>query len=90
MTGNATIDLVVESRTASPRRVVPYVAVGGGYLWQTTQVGTGPFSSSEGTFSSGLGARLALGQVMFIAPEVRVGWEPEVRIAVTLGVRPGR
>ena len=26
---------------------------------------------------------------MFVAPEFRLGWEPEMRIAVTIGIRPG-
>jgi Outer membrane protein beta-barrel domain len=86
LTGNATIDLLGE-RGPARRRVVPYVAVGGGYLRQTTQVGTGPYTSAEGTFSGGLGARIALGQRFFIAPEFRMGWEPEVRIGVMIGVR---
>jgi hypothetical protein len=90
LTGNVTIDLIAEGRTTLQRRVVPFLAIGGGYLRQTTQVGTGPFSSSEGTVSGGLGVRLALSRSFFIAPDVRVGWEPEMRIALTLGVRPGR
>ena len=40
LTGNVTIDLLPEEATA-PRRVIPYIAAGGGYLRQTTQVGTG-------------------------------------------------
>ena len=26
---------------------------------------------------------------VFVAPEFRLGWEPETRIAVTIGIRPG-
>jgi hypothetical protein len=89
LTGNVTIDLLREEASA-PRRVIPYIAAGGGYLRQTTQVGTGPFTSSDGTVSGGVGARIALGKTMFIAPEVRFGFEPEVRIGVTIGFRPGR
>ena len=66
------------------RRIVPYLVAGGGYLRQKTLVGGGPgstalvpFTSSEGTMSAGVGARIALGSQMFVAPEFRLGWEPE-------------
>ena len=76
------------------RRVVPYLVAGGGYLRQKTLVGGGPgstalvpFTSSEGTMSAGLGARIAVGSNVFVAPEFRLGWEPETRLAVTIGMR---
>ena len=47
------------------------------------------FTSSEATASGGIGARIALGSDVFVAPEFRMGWEPETRIAVTIGIRPG-
>ena len=40
--------------------------------------------------SGGAGVRLGLGQRAFIAPEIRVGYEPELRFGVALGLRPGR
>ena len=91
VTANMTFDFV---RDDGSRRVVPYLVAGGGYLRQKTLVGGGPgstalvpFTSSEGTMSAGVGARIALGSQMFVAPEFRLGWEPESRIAVTIGVR---
>jgi hypothetical protein len=61
---------------------------------QKTRVGGGPgstalvpFTSSEATMSAGVGARIALGSHIFVAPEFRLGWEPETRIAVTIGMR---
>jgi hypothetical protein len=91
VTGNITFDFV---RDTHDRRVVPYVVAGGGYLRQRTLVGRGPgtpglqpFISSEGTVSAGLGARIALGSRVFIAPEFRLGWEPETRIGVSVGIR---
>jgi len=89
LTGNVTIDLLREEST-TPRRVIPYIAAGGGYLRQTTQVGTGPYTSSDGTLSGGIGARIAVSKSFFVAPELRMGFEPEVRIGVTIGFRPGR
>jgi hypothetical protein len=91
VTANVTFDIV---RDDGRRRIVPYLAAGGGYLRQKTLVGGGPgstalvpFTSSEGTMSAGVGARIALGSHMFVAPEFRLGWEPETRIAVTIGMR---
>ena len=91
ITANMTFDIV---RDDGGRKVVPYLVAGGGYLRQRTLVGGGPgstalvpFTSSEGTMSAGLGARIALGSQMFVTPEFRLGWEPESRLAVTIGVR---
>ena len=91
ITGNVTFDFV---RDDSNRRVVPYVAAGGGYLRQRTLVGRGPgvpglapFTSSEGTVSGGIGARIAVSSRVFVAPEFRLGWEPTTRMAVLVGLR---
>ena len=35
-----------------------------------------PFTSSEATASGGIGAPIALGSHVFVAPEFRLGWEP--------------
>jgi hypothetical protein len=92
VTGNITFDFVHDY---GQRRVVPYLVAGAGYLRQETLVGTGPgstalvpFTSGEATLSVGVGARIALSSLVFIAPEFRLGWEPESRIAVTIGIRP--
>jgi len=91
VTLNLTFDFF---RDDGDRRVAPYLVAAGGYLRQRTLVGRGPgapglvpFISSEGTASAGFGARIALGSRFFIAPEFRLGWEPETRIAVNPGVR---
>jgi hypothetical protein len=92
VTGNITFDFLLDD---GRRRVVPYLAAGAGYLRQRTLVGGGPgstalvpFRSSEATLSAGVGARISLSSLVFIAPEFRLGWEPESRIAVTIGIRP--
>jgi hypothetical protein len=91
VTGNVAFDFV---RDRDRRRVVPYIAAGGGYVRQRTTVGRGPdtpglarFTSGEGTMSAGVGARVAIGSRVFIAPEFRLGWEPTTRIAVMFGIR---
>jgi hypothetical protein len=90
VTGNITFDLVGDGAP-----VVPYIVAGGGFIRQKTLVGSGPgstmlqtFSSSEGTFSGGAGARIALGPRAFVAPEFRLGSEPTMRVAVMIGFRP--
>ncbi len=89
LTGNATIDLV-HDMGPTPRRIVPYAVMGGGYLRQVTRIGQRRFTSGEGTVSGGAGMRLGLGQRVFIAPEIRVGYEPELRFGIAVGFRPGR
>ena len=91
VTGNVTFDFVRDDRRA---RFVPYFAAGGGYLRQKTVVGSGAesttlraFTSSEGTVSAGAGVRIRVNPRVFIAPEFRLGWEPETRIAVMIGMR---
>ena len=68
----------------SGRRLPPAEDLVGGGPGSTALV---PFTSSEGTMSAGLGARIALGSNVFVAPEFRLGWKPESRLAVTIGVR---
>jgi hypothetical protein len=98
LTGNLTIDLLAD-RASAPRPIARYVAVGGGYLRQVSLVGGGvnappgtvvSFASSEGTVSGGLGARIGLGRRFYVAPELRLGWEPELRLTVTVGYRLGQ
>ena len=88
LTGSINIDLrpdeLVNGRR---RRVVPYVIAAGGFQRMTTQVGTGPFTSSEGSVSGGIGARVALGELFFVAPEFRLGWELHSRFGATIGAR---
>ena len=91
VTGTITYDLF---RSAGKRPVAPFVVFGAGWIRQSSLVGGGPgvpglfpFSSSEGTVSGGIGARIAVGRGLFIAPDVRLGWEPETRLTVTVGWR---
>lgn len=91
ITGVLTFDVVRDDGT---QRVVPYIVASAGYLRQRPLLGRGPglpglapFVSTEGTVSGGVGARIALGSRWFVAPEFRLGWEPESRIAVAIGTR---
>jgi hypothetical protein len=84
LTGNATIDLLP---AAHPARIRPYVIAGGGVTHMMTRVGTGPFSSDEGTFTAGAGARMEVASRWYIAPELRLGWELHWRANLVLGRR---
>jgi hypothetical protein len=91
VTGTATYDLL---RSGARPRVVPFVVFGGGLIRQSSLVGGGPgttglfpYSTSEATVSGGLGARIAVWRGLFVAPDVRLGWEPETRLTVTVGWR---
>jgi hypothetical protein len=85
VTGNVTFDLV--DTIARARPVVPYVVAGAGFFRLTEMVGTGPYTSGEATAMGGIGARIALGDRFFVAPELRLGWETHFRLGVTVGVR---
>jgi hypothetical protein len=92
VTGSGTLDFF---RPAVARRVVPFIVFGLGLLRQSSLVGGGPgrpglfpYSSYEISASGGIGARILIGQGLFIAPDARLGWEPETRLSVTLGWRP--
>ena len=88
LTGNVSIDLLPDVVVGGRRpRVVPYAIAAGGFQRMTTQVGTGPYTSSEGSVSGGIGARIALGKRLFVAPEFRLGWELHYRFGATIGAR---
>ena len=92
VTGNITFDFIRDHPDGASCPCS--FAAGGGYLRQKPLSAADqnprrcvPFTSIEGTVSAGLGARIAIGSHMFVAPEFRLGWEPETRIAVTIGMR---
>ncbi|MGE3177953.1 MAG: outer membrane beta-barrel protein [Vicinamibacterales bacterium] len=92
ITATGTFDLVA---TRSDRRVVPFVVFGAGLLRQTSVVGRGPgrpglasYTSSEGTASGGIGVRIRLSPHWVLAPDVRLGYEPETRLSLAVAWRP--
>lgn len=86
LTGNVTWDL--RGRTPGSRlTIVPYLLGGGGFMSQTTEVGTGTFSSTEGAFTAGGGLRIESSRGLYIAPELRVGAELHWRAGVMIGFR---
>ena len=78
--------LVVDFMPARP--VSPYfVADGGLQVTRLTLVRPADFWYREGAVSFGGGARINLTPRVFIAPEVRIGWEPHIRFTATVGWR---
>lgn len=86
VTGNLWFDFLSPSGGQTPR-TTPYVVVGGGLFRHSSKFFGRTFSSTEGSFTAGGGVRVWLGPSVYLAPEMRVGWEPHVRASVTLGFR---
>lgn len=80
LTGNVTVDML-------NRRVTPFLVAGGGLFHQTVRFASGDYSSSEGAFTAGGGARIAVTDHFYIAPEARLGWELHTRLSVAVGSR---
>ena len=68
-------------------RVAPFVTLGGGIMTHSSRFGVESYSSTEGAFIFGGGARINATPRIFIAPEYTMGWEPHMRVAVTVGIR---
>jgi hypothetical protein len=76
---------VVFDLTRRDARVKPYVVGGVGMLWNRSLTGRGYYTSSEALVSGGLGAKIFLTERWFVAPEVRIGVEPFVRVTGSIG-----
>jgi hypothetical protein len=88
LTGNLTFD-VLSPTAAAPRRVTPFLVVGGG-LFRTTDSAFGEsFSHNEGGFTGGGGVRAWINDRAYVASEFRIGWELHFRVSGTVGVRLG-
>jgi hypothetical protein len=82
VTGNVTFDLLRD------RGVTPFLVAGGG-LFQTREdfPGMPSFTSNEGAFTAGGGVRVAAGDRITVGVDVRMGWEPHIRVNGVLGIR---
>ena len=87
LTGNMTVDFLVRpvgSRTGS---VNPFLVVGGGVMRHSNRFGGGQsFSSVEGAWTGGAGARVWVAERIYAIGEYRVGWEPHARVTGGIGV----
>ena len=88
VTGNAVFD-VLGPTASRPRHTTPYLVVGGGLFRHSGRALRGTFSSTEGAFTAGIGLRTWLSGRVFAAVDGRLGWEPHLRLAGTVGVALG-
>jgi hypothetical protein len=83
VTGNVTVDLR-DARGAGKARVVPYVLAGAGLFRHSERFGRETFTSEEPGATVGLGVRVRVTPHLSIAPELRLGWEPHLRIGASV------
>jgi hypothetical protein len=88
-TGNVTCDLLAPAG-GRPRRVTPFVVVGGGLFQTREEFETQTFQSSEGAFTAGGGVRAGLSERVSAGIETRIGWELHIRVNGFVGIRLGR
>jgi hypothetical protein len=89
VTGNVVFDLLGPT-AARPRRTTPYLVVGGGLFRHSSRYFNETFASTEGAFTAGVGLRAWLGDRVFAGVDARLGWEPHLRLAGTVGVAIGQ
>src|SRR5262245_20689811 len=65
------------------KRVSPFVSWGGGMLIHSD----GRQWHSSYTYGGGTGVKFSISKQLFVAPEIRVGWEPALRVMGSLGYR---
>lgn len=68
-------------------RVAPFVTAGGGMMTHFSRFGTESYNSTEGAFIFGGGVRFNASPRVFVAPEFTMGWEPHMRVSVSVGIR---
>jgi len=85
LTGNVVFDLLAPTE-GNPRRTTPYLVVGGGLFRHSDRFLTGTFSTTEGAVTAGVGVRTWLSDRVFASLDGRLGWEPHLRLAASIGV----
>jgi hypothetical protein len=89
LTGNVVFDVLAPTADR-PRRTTPYLVAGGGLFRHSDRFGNDRFSSTEGAFTAGVGVRGWVSDRVFLALDARLGWEPHLRLAGTVGLALGR
>jgi hypothetical protein len=85
LTGNLTFDLL-GPRSGQSRRVTPFLVVGGGFSQFSNGFNGSTYSSYEGAVTGGGGVRVWVTPRVYVASELRIGWEPHMRITGTVGI----
>jgi hypothetical protein len=89
LTGNVVIDVLAPTADRR-RRTTPYLVAGGGLFRHSDRFGSDTFSSTEGAFTAGVGIRGWTSDRVFLAVDARLGWEPHLRLAGSVGIARGR
>jgi hypothetical protein len=89
VTGNVTWDVRAPTN-GRPRRVTPFLVAGGGIFQTREHLFTGTYTSNEGAFTVGGGVRALVAERVTLGFDVRVGWEPHIRINGLIGLQLGR
>ncbi len=89
LTGNVTWDVLAPTNRR-PRRVTPFLVAGGGVFQTREHLFNGTYMSSEGAFTAGGGVRALVADRMTLGFDMRVGWEPHIRINGLIGLQLGR
>ena len=85
LTGNLTFD-VARPHDGRPRRVTPFLVVGGGIFQHRDRFGASDFRSYEGALTGGGGVRGWITGRVYALADVRFGWEPHVRVNGGIGI----
>jgi hypothetical protein len=83
--GNLTFDFR-HPRSGRPPRVSPFLIAGAGFMMHSDRVGTGIYTSGEGAFAAGGGARVHITDRLYAMGDLRFGWELHYRITGGVGV----
>ena len=76
---------VVKDFRPPSQTLVPYMVMGAGLNFHRN---LGPCPPSPGGLGWGVGLKRRIGRRLFIAPEFRIGMEPNVRFSIRLGFAP--
>jgi Outer membrane protein beta-barrel domain len=83
--GNLTWD-IRHPQAGRPPRVSPFLIAGGGFFTHSDRFPSGTFTSSEGAFAAGGGARVHITDRVYAMGDFRIGWELHYRITGGIGV----
>lgn len=87
--GLVTFDLRTP-RVGQAGRVEPYLLAGAGLLRHSSSYGGVSYSSSAAMVTWGGGARVWLSRRVYAGADVRMGWEPHLRVLAVVGVAANR
>lgn len=80
LTGNVTYAFRASGAT-------PFLVGGVGIFRHSDRFGSQLFTTTEGAYTFGGGFRIPFSAGWYVAPELRTGWEPHVRLHVAVGKR---